>query len=163
MNLEPLTVKGRLFTSYRSCFISFNKVLFGFHFVSQAIVHFKFCFISYRSLIALSQFKKESFSYGNQGNHDMFWTDLLILFQPSQPTTISGLEKVPISPWLVTLLHICGVIPTPQLPETPSQYHRKLRMRAHVSAPEWWVFKCVIMFHDGLRVFHDVLLVVHDV
>ena len=26
----------------------------------------------------------------------------------------SGLEKIPISPWLVTLLHICEVIPTPQ-------------------------------------------------
>ena len=40
---------------------------------------------------------------------------------PSNATlrTAAGLEKVPISPWLVTLLHICGVTPTPQLPETP--------------------------------------------
>ena len=30
-----------------------------------------------------------------------------------------GLEKVPISPWLATLLHISGVTPTPQLPVTP--------------------------------------------
>ena len=41
----------------------------------------------------------------------------------------TGLEKVLISPWLVTLLHICGVIPTPQspiLPVTPSD-RRRLR------------------------------------
>ena len=30
----------------------------------------------------------------------------------------TGLEKIPISQGLVTLLHICGGIPTPQLPET---------------------------------------------
>ena len=37
----------------------------------------------------------------------------------------AGLERVLISPWLVTLLHIFGVIPTPQSlisPETPRQY-----------------------------------------
>ena len=42
----------------------------------------------------------------------------------------AGLKKVLISPWLVTLLHICGVIPTPQSPispETPRRYRRKLR------------------------------------
>ena len=41
----------------------------------------------------------------------------------------SGLEKVLISPWLVTPLHICGVIPTPQSaisPETPPRYRRQL-------------------------------------
>ena len=31
----------------------------------------------------------------------------------------AGLEKVLISPWLVTLLHICGVVPTPQSPISP--------------------------------------------
>ena len=36
----------------------------------------------------------------------------------------SGLEKVPISPWLVTLLHICRIIPTPQSSETPRRYRR---------------------------------------
>ena len=41
----------------------------------------------------------------------------------------SGLEKVLISPWLVTLLPICRVIPTPQSLislETPRRYHREL-------------------------------------
>ena len=40
-----------------------------------------------------------------------------------------GLEKVRIPQWLVTLLHICGVIPTPQSPispETQRRYCRKL-------------------------------------
>ena len=32
---------------------------------------------------------------------------------------MTGLEKVLISPWLVTLLHICGVTPTPQSPISP--------------------------------------------
>ena len=67
----------------------------------------------------------------------------------------AGLEKVLISPWLVTLLHIYGVTPNPQLlisPETPHQppilSHR---------------MKSVRVFHDVLRVFHDVLLVIHNV
>ena len=47
----------------------------------------------------------------------------------------SGLEKVPISPLLVTLLHICGVTPTPQSPETPRRYHRKLHASADIAAP----------------------------
>ena len=50
----------------------------------------------------------------------------------------SGLEKVLISPWLVTLLHICRVIPTlqsPMLPETPRWYLRLLRAIADVAAP----------------------------
>ena len=33
--------------------------------------------------------------------------------------TLTGLEKVSISLWLVTLLHICGVIPTSQSPISP--------------------------------------------
>ena len=33
----------------------------------------------------------------------------------------SGLEKIPISPWLVTLIHICGVIQTRQSPKTLSE------------------------------------------
>ena len=102
----------------------------------------------------------------------------------------AGLEKVPISPWLLTLLHICWVIPTPQSPETPRWYRRKLLASAenYARAPkttrerrccpaehqycriEWRVFrdvslcfKCFMMFHNVLRVFHDVLLVVHYV
>ena len=49
----------------------------------------------------------------------------------------SGLEKTPISPWLVTLLHIHGVIPTTQLPislETSPQYCRKLHSSAGIAA-----------------------------
>ena len=49
----------------------------------------------------------------------------------------SGLEKVPISPWLVTLFASFGVIPTLQSPisrETPRQYRRKLRASADIDA-----------------------------
>ena len=86
--------------------------------------------------------------------------------------------KVPISPWLVTLLHICWVIPTPQSPlltETPCRYRRKLRASADIATPsadvaapnryrriKWRVFECFVMFHNVLRVFH-VLLVAHAV
>ena len=45
----------------------------------------------------------------------------------------TGLEKR--LPWLVTLLHICGVIPTPQPPETPRQYRRKLCTSADFAMP----------------------------
>ena len=101
------------------------------------------------------------------------------MFQPSG--TIIGLEKVPISPWLVTLLHIClcSVIQTPQLPispETPRRYCRKLCVSADVAAPSSDVtapstdvyalsldivalngeFKCFMMFDTVLTVFHDV-------
>ena len=44
-------------------------------------------------------------------------------------TNPTGLEKAPVSQWLVTLLHICGVIPTLHLPisvETLRQYRQKL-------------------------------------
>ena len=57
-----------------------------------------------------------------------------------------GLEKVPISPWLVTLLHICGVIPTPQSPDVDITAHR------------YHVLLVVQMFYNVLHVFHDVLL-----
>ena len=96
----------------------------------------------------------------------------------------AGLEEVPISPWLVTLLHISGVIPTPQSPispETPCRYQgaehrclcikrRCLCIERRYRRIEWWVFrdvsqcfKCFMMFHNVLRVFHSILLVVHDV
>ena len=43
-----------------------------------------------------------------------------------------GLEKVPISPWLATLLHICGVIPTSQSPVTPRDRQRlRIEWRRH--------------------------------
>ena len=44
-------------------------------------------------------------------------------------TLSAGLEKVLISPWLVTLLHICGVIPTPQSPVTPRDRRRRRTVR----------------------------------
>ena len=46
-----------------------------------------------------------------------------------------GQEKIQISPWLVTLLHICGVIPTPQSPispETPCRYRQKLHANVNI-------------------------------
>ena len=94
-----------------------------------------------------------------------------------------GLGKIPTSPWL-TLLHICGVIPTLQLPETPCWYCRKLRVSADVTFAKRWCCRtdrrclcltassadivasngeCFMMFHHVLRVFHNVLLVVHNV
>ena len=101
----------------------------------------------------------------------------------------TGLEKGPISPWLVTLLHICGLVRTPQSPislGTPCQYHQKLRASADIATASADVAvpsadvaalsgadivalngKCFMMFHNVLRVFHvlqvvHVLLVVHD-
>ena len=82
----------------------------------------------------------------------------------------AGLEKVLISPWLVTLLHICGVIPTPQspiLPVTPRNRQRRCpkRRRLHIERRrlriehryrriEWRLFhdvsqcfKCFMMFY----------------
>ena len=46
----------------------------------------------------------------------------------------AGLEKVPISVWLVTLLYICGVIPTPQSPILPETPHNVAVPSADVSA-----------------------------
>ena len=96
----------------------------------------------------------------------------------SEPET-SGLKKIPISPWLVTLFHICGVIQTLQSPILPHWYCWKLcSSTAALMLPclalmslHWvlisshrmasvWVFHDV---HNILRVFHDFLLVVHDV
>ena len=79
------------------------------------------------------------------------------------------------SPWLVNLLHICRVRPTPQSPispETPHRYRRCLHIKRRYRHIEWRVFrdvsqcfKCFMMFHNVLRVFHDVIQVVlfHDV
>ena len=47
----------------------------------------------------------------------------------------TGLEKVPISPWLVTLLHICGVIPTPQSPISPETPRRNLHASDDIAVP----------------------------
>ena len=61
-----------------------------------------------------------------------------------------------------TLLHICGVIPTRQSPETPRkcQYrHAERRYRR----TEWQVFHDVLRVFHVLLVVHDVLLVVHNV
>ena len=78
----------------------------------------------------------------------------------------TGFEKVPISPWLVTLLHICGVIPTPQSPISPKtpetlrdcraerRRHRAerrcLRIEHRYCHIEWWVF------HDVSQCFKSV-------
>ena len=73
---------------------------------------------------------------------------------------------LPIYPWLVTLLHICGVIPTPQSQisrETPRRYRRKLRASADIDASEWRVFECFVMFYECFMMFHNVLRVFHNV
>ena len=88
----------------------------------------------------------------------------------------AGLEKVPISPWLVILLHICGFIPTPQSPETLREHwylHAVVPMSLHL-APKLshrmasvWVLpdvsqcfksgsRCFTMFHDASQCFTSV-------
>ena len=66
----------------------------------------------------------------------------------SHVSLLPGLEKVPISPSLVTLLHICGVIPTPQSPISPETPRE--RRCLHI---ERWYRRI------ELRVFRDVLRV----
>ena len=73
----------------------------------------------------------------------------------------TGLEKVLISPWLVTLLHICGVIPTPQSlisPETPRRYRRYLCAITDVNAPSADVSasSADIVASNNLRMIADV-------
>ena len=74
----------------------------------------------------------------------------------------TGLEKVLISPWLVTLLHICGVIPTPQSPISPvtQRDRRRLRIQRRYRRIEWRLFhdvsqcfKCFMIFTSGSRCF----------
>ena len=98
-----------------------------------------------------------------------------------------GLEKVPISLCLVTLLHNYGVIPTPQSPillENLRQYHRKLCVSANVSTPSadvsasnadivalngecssvsWCFTSGSRCFHVCFTMYHNVLQVFHDV
>ena len=99
---------------------------------------------------------------GNLAQHLLHWITVTPWW--------TGLEKVPISPWLVTLLHICGVIPTLQSPtslETPRRCCRKLSASADVSASSADVSasstdivtfngECCVMFHNVLRVIHNV-------
>ena len=96
-----------------------------------------------------------------------------------------GLEKIPISQGLVTLLHICGVIPTPQLlilPETPHRVPVSSHQATILLCSVCWAIavlnanvitssaniiasngKCFMMFHNVLKVFYDVLLVAYNV
>ena len=64
-------------------------------------------------------------------------------------------KKIPISPWLITLLRICGVIPTPISPETPRWYCQKLHAIAMNSLKVQYA-GMVRVVHDVLRVFQDV-------
>ena len=69
----------------------------------------------------------------------------------------SGLEKVLISPWLVTLLHICGVTPQSPISLVTPHNRRRLRIerrhlrierrRLHIERQVFWVF------HDDHNVF----------
>ena len=77
---------------------------------------------------------------------------------------LTGLKKVPISPWLVTLLHICGVIPTPNItrnsvPISPATPHEHLY--CHVERQSRYANRrCLCIerqYHQvEWRVFHDV-------
>ena len=73
---------------------------------------------------------------------------------PPSPSLLTGLKKIPISQGLVTLLHICEVLPTLQLPTLPEMLHQH---RFHC------IEQRVLGFHDALRVFHNVLRVFHNV
>ena len=97
----------------------------------------------------------------------------------------AGLGKVLIYPWLVTLLHICGVVPTPPSPispETPRDRRRRRierrrlriewpprdrrhrcpkRRRLHIERRycriEWRVFHDVSQCFKYFMMFHNVL------
>ena len=79
---------------------------------------------------------------------------------------LAGLEKVPISPWYVTITHLKSYTNTAITdiagnsllvsPETPRE-RRCLRIECRYRRMEWRVFVCLMMFHNVLRVFHDVL------
>ena len=74
---------------------------------------------------------------------------------------LPGLEKIPVSQGLVTLLHICEVIQTPQSrisQEIPCQAQKSHRatISSHLMAS-------VQVFHNVLQVFNDVFLVIHNV
>ena len=67
--------------------------------------------------------------------------------------------------WFVTLLHICGVIPTPISPETPRERRcRRIECRCRCiecryCCIEWWGFECFMMFDTVLsRVVVTVVL-----
>ena len=63
------------------------------------------------------------------------WFQFSIMAHSWYWTILTGLEKIPINEWLVTLLYICGVIPTLQSLETQCRYRRKLRVTADIAAP----------------------------
>ena len=97
--------------------------------------------------------------------------------RPTEYWVVTGLKKVLISQWLVTLIHICGVIPKPVSPVTPCN-RRCLRIERRYRHIKWRVFKsfgmfhnvlsvswcftsgsrCITMYHNFLHVFHDVSL-----
>ena len=66
----------------------------------------------------------------------------------------SGLEKIPISKVLVTLLHICRVPKTLILPEIPCLAQCACMLQV--------VHDVLRVFHNVLQVFHDLVLVFHD-
>ena len=77
----------------------------------------------------------------------------------------TGMERMPISQRLVTMLHICGVIPTPQShisPETPLRVpvspHRAAIL-LHLTSNVWVFHDVSQVVHNGLHVFRDILSV----
>ena len=86
------------------------------------------------------------------------------------PIGLPGLEKIPISQGLVTLLHIHRVLPTLQsASRAPISLHRTASVSVFCEYFAMFydvlrVFQNVLwVFYHVLWVFHDVLLVVHDV
>ena len=70
------------------------------------------------------------------------------------PCSDSCLEKVPVSPWLVTLLHICGVIPTPQSPislETPREFRYCRALMIPFLTPSWMETRVTLFLEDNFR------------
>ena len=73
---------------------------------------------------------------------------------------VAGLEKIPISEVLVTLLHICGVLPTPQLLRSLETPHRVLILPHRVQQLQLslenqtikWVFHNVFSLYDVSKV-----------
>ena len=87
-----------------------------------------------------------------------------------QPASQSGLQKIPIYPWLVTLSHICRVIPTLQslisaetsrehwYCHTERRYHNVLSVSCFISSSQCFtcVSRCITIFYKCFMMFYYV-------
>ena len=146
-----------------------NKGLVPIHykyFVTNLILHhFLLSPVAYNIRVSINHTRYTLSKLSSHGNimkqPRIFWKTAE--YSLALPCVCPCLEKVLISAWLVTLLHICGVIPTPQSPlspETPRRCRRKVRASADVSASSADIIasngECFVMSHNVLRVFHNV-------